>query len=753
MSSGTSSKVVNLRGSRGGGDMARHANSPTLLSQLQDVGRQRLMALLQELFDNSDDALFDLADRAENNAEQNLYFESMRELRIKRRGIENHFALAIHEAFRLLAGEAPAKPKKELDDISEDELSLVGNDELEALVAVDGMIAKAMSLYPMALSQLTLRIGSVTGSKLDSRRNPLGPAVVCHAFLDACKDLQIDIKAKLIVFKLFDKYVASKLGGALEASNQLLINAGVMPNITTEGSHRRKSAPALDASLDQPTTQTAAGGAEDDPVWSDLQKLLHGSLRGAASGAPLLPAEPTPVLPRQTMMQLLSQLQSQQCQQMQSDLTAVSGGGLPAPQHLDVPALINKIKASQSGLTTQGIGQVEGDVINLVQMLFQFILDDRNLATPMKALIARLQIPMIKVALQDKTFFSRGGHPARKLLNEIATSALGWSATDRGGEMLFNKVESIVNRVLNDFDSDLSLFPDLLTDFVAFTERDRHRAGLVLQRTIDAEDGRAKTEAARAHVQKVIENLVAGRPLPDIGLKILHDSWSNVLFLSYLKHGDTSEQWTAAIDTAEQLVWSLAPVDQFNDRQTLLRQMPVLLKALREGLVKIGVNPHDMQQLFSALEQEHLVRIKGRSQVSAPLPLDAALGLESTAAAAPSSTNTRTQPTTDELLAGSRVVTETIDPQWLARVDAMGEGTWVELVQGDSRFRCKLAAIIRATGKYIFVNRAGQKVAENSREGLALDLQDGKVSLLDDGLLFDRALQSVIGNLRNYNKK
>lgn len=717
--------------------MARHANSPALLTQLQDVGRQRLMALLQDLFDNSDDALFDLADRAESNAEQNLYFESMRELRIKRRGIENQFSQSIHEAFRLIAGDAPVKSKKELDDISEDELSLVANDELEALVAVDGMIAKAMSLYPLALSQLTLRVGAVTGSKIDSRRNPLGPAVVCHAFLDACKDLQIDIKAKLIVFKLFDKYVASKLGGVLEAANQMLIAAGVMPSIATEGSHRRKSAPALDASLDAPAAP-APGVGDEDPVWNDLQQLLHGSARGA-----LLPAEPAPVLPRQTMMQLLSQLQTQQRQQMQADLSALGGNGLPSPQQLDVPTLINKIKAAQTGLAAQGIGQVEGDVINLVQMLFQFILDDRNLATPMKALIARLQIPMIKVALQDKTFFSRGGHPARKLLNEIATASLGWSAADRGGEMLFNKVESIVNRVLNDFDSDLALFPDLLTDFVTFIERERHRAGLVLQRTIDAEDGRAKTESARAHVQKVIENLVAGRPLPDIGLKLLHDGWSNVLFLNYLKHGDTSEQWTSAIDTAEQLVWSLGPVEQFADRQALLRQMPLLLKALREGLTKIGVNPHDMQQLFSELEKEHLVRIKGKPQAG----VDAALADASPASQA------RPQPTTDELLAGARVVTETIEPQWLEKVDALGEGTWVEMAQGDSRFRCKLAAIIRATGKYIFVNRAGQKVAENTREGLALDLQSGKVSLLDDGLLFDRALQSVIGNLRNYNKK
>jgi len=445
-------------------------------------------------------------------------------------------------------------------------------------------------------------------------------------------------------------------------------------------------------------------------------------------------------------MQLLSQLQQQQWHQMQTDIASQGSYALPLPSQLNVSTMLGQVMLKQDA-GSHSIGQVEGDVINLVQMLFQFILDDRNLATPLKALIARLQIPMIKVALQDKTFFSRGGHPARKLLNEIATASLGWTTTDRGAEALFNKVESVVNRVLNDFDTDLNLFPDLLADFVAFIEREKHRAGLVLQRTIDAEDGRAKSESARAHVQKVIENLIAGRPLPDIGMKILHDSWSNVLFLMYLKHGDTSDEWRLGIDTAEQLVWSLGPAEQISDRQALLRQVPNLLKALREGLSKIGLNPHDMQQIFSELEREHLLRIKGKPAQVADVSLDTALATPGLAADA------KPVLTIDALLAGTAAPAEAAAPEWVLKVESLREGTWVEMNQGDSKFRCKLAAIIRATGKYIFVNRSGQKVAESSRESLALDLQHGKVALLDDGLLFDRALQSVIGNLRTYNKK
>ena len=74
------------------------------------------------------------------------------------------------------------------------------------------------------------------------------------------------------------------------------------------------------------------------------------------------------------------------------------------------------------------------------------------------------------------------------------------------------------------------------------------------------------------------------------------------------------------------------------------------------------------------------------------------------------------------------------------------------MVRDDTRVRCKLAAFIKATGKYIFVNRSGAKMAEYHRDDLAVALQDGVITLLDDGLIFDRALESIIDNLRHSRK-
>src|SRR5690606_15576336 len=287
-----------------------------------------------------------------------------------------------------------------------------------------------------------------------------------------------------------------------------------------------------------------------------------------------------------------------------------------APRQFDVLQVLNQLLLKKLPDHAVSIGQVEDDTINLVSMLFQFIIEDRNLAAPIKGLLSRLQIPLLKVAMVDRSFFGKGGHPARKLLNEVANASLGWTpagAIER--DPFYKKIESLVETLVGGFDGDVAIFQDALTDFLAFVEMDRRRASLVEQRTIDAEDGRAKAELARQNVHLVLQSKVGARALPDVVTKLLNDGWSNVLFLICLKEGTDSESWQLALRTVDDLIESVSPVGNLNDRARLLRMLPTLLKNLRSGLSKIGFNPFEMNQLFSDLEQIHLQRLKREEAV------------------------------------------------------------------------------------------------------------------------------------------
>ena len=735
---GKRSKVVHLNSQHSSAEKPRYGRQSALLQDLQARGKQRLMSLLYDMFDNTDDALFELADKAESNALQNLFFESMREVRIKRRGIENYFGKNIEEAFRCVGDEhlktKGAEEPANLASVSEESLSLVAKDELEEVVASDSMVSKAMSLYPIPLSQLTIRINKVAAGKVDVKNNPLGPWVICQGFVGGCENLEIDIKAKLVLFKLFDRFVISRMASVLEDGNQFLISAGVLPRLKAEGpSHQARGqvAGAGAAGLSSEQVQS-----QDDDVFAGLQSLLSSTVAAASGGSGLLPVGQAPAMPRPLIMDLLSGLQNQQVQQLQAQ------GYARAEQNcLNIAALLDRELLAHESAQSHSLGKVDDDVINLVQMLFQFVLDDRSLAVEMKAIISRLQIPLIKVAMQDRTFFSRGGHPARKLLNEIATSAIGWLPPEEGQhDPLLEKVESVVTRVLNEYEDDMEVFQELLTDFVSFVAVEKRRVGLVERRTLDAEDGRAKSEAARAAVQQVIEDKMAGRCLPDVVVNLLRDAWSNVLFLTYLREGDESEEWQLSTATIDELLWSV-DISQQVERKELLQRVPAILKSIREGLAKISFNHFDMNAMFGELEAVHLKRLKGQESFAE------AAALKPVVPQTDAAISSTADQALDDLCAE-------LDEKIYQQVDALTTGTWVEFhPSDDNTFRCRLAAVIKPTGKHIFVNRSGKKVAEQSRDGLANDIQSGIVSLLDDGLLFDRALESVIGNLRDLKGK
>jgi hypothetical protein len=740
---------------------------PLVLSQVRDKAAQQLRGALQALFDNADDSLFEMADRALSNAEQNNFFEAMRDLRLKRKGIERDFLHKVLEAFASL-NQYQVSLAPSLERVSFDSLALVQNDALEESVAVESMVAKVLARDAAALNQLSARLNVIVTQKLDSQNNPLGPSSLAGLFLDACAGLGVEIKVKLIILKLFEKYVLSELDQLYAEANQALIAAGVLPELKSATPPRR--APNRTASSSA-SSRSEGSAAVDGEAVQEMFGALQGLLAQVRSSAPS-PARPADALPISSddLLRLLSHLQQR----------APQGASSEADVREQLQGLLQR--ASAKAGKARVVGEVDEDVINLVSMLFEFILDDRSLPDSLKALIARLQIPMLKVAVLDKTFFGRGSHPARRLLNEIASAALGWSEQgDQQRDSLYQKIEHVVQRLLNDFVDDPQIFSDLLADFIAFTGDERRRSELLEQRTRDAEEGSAKAALARREVEQALNQRLVGKTLPQVVVRLLQEAWSQVLLLTCLKHGAQSSEWQAVLQTMDELIWSLSPSLQVADRSRVLGVLPRLLRGLREGLDGAAVDPFVSIELLSQLRPLHrqvLLRLLPPVVAPAPsaVPAEASVATDGQTSLVLSSADAteHTAPVAEEnyppvdpapemvevveeivLLAPGEVAPTEAPPaladddEALLQVDNLRVGSWLEIQQdAEHKLRCKLAAVIKPTGKYIFVNRTGIKVLEKTRMGLAVEFRRQAIRLLDDALLFDRALESVIGNLR-----
>ena len=734
---------------------------PSSLVRLRDRTSARFRDLLAEFFDGADDALFDLSDRSHSNAEQTTYFDAMRELRMQRKSITLAFQQWLGRAFDEGGRFEPVNYAGNEMATDRDSLSLVDDEALEEQVAIDNMVLKIRNRYSEPVELLRLRIAELLGGRdLASAQNPLGPEVICHGLAQSCTGLDIDIRSRLVIFKLFDRLLIGRLGQLYSEANQQLIDEGVLPQLRNpsqaqqSGSSRRAAAPSSGGGTD------GHSGSDQGYTLETLTQLMHAPAEGAGGampGMPVMGAAGAGVGQADTreLVQLLSRVQ----------LESVSEPTTDSHDTFSLGTLVQQLVTEEK----KGVEQGDSDVINLVSMLFDFILDDRQLPETMKALIARLQIPLVKVALVDRDFFNRGGHPARRLLNELASAAMSWS-DDGSGEKdpLLGQMESTVSRVLNEFSDDPAVFQDVLDEFSAFMDKDRRRRELVEKRLRDAEEGRARDELARQEAESLIAGNARGRSIPEPVCAFLNDAWVRVLKWHWLREGEDSEAWRTICDTTERLVWSVDPQPRTRStRSVLLREIPHVVGKIREGLSAISWDAFEVERVLRDMELVHvdvLQQLNTAPDETSPSTGAGAFegsGFDITDSAPPGlgEAETASVETAPEMVANeadndseeSREQLQGADPQWLRRVDELGVGAWMEWRSGEGEavVRCKLAAVIRATGKYIFVNRSGARVAQFWRDDLARAMASGELQMLDDGMIFDRALESVIDSLRS----
>lgn len=720
-----------------------------------DLAQKELKVLLRAMFDSADDTLFKLSDKASSNERQERYFNAMRAVRLKRRQMETKFFEGFSQSFNDLSSGVSIAARQQ-DKVSMESLSLVENEELEERVALETMSNKATSSNKTTLSYLNKRIAYLLAKDdIPEAENPVAPINLCDHFADCIHLLELEIEARLIVYKLFDQFVLSKLSDLYESLDTLLVTHGALPDLSPK---KRQQASAASegqqvggGALNGQRIQGQAAG-DIKPIFRSLQKLLS---QVNQEYSDVMVAAPAYQGPTQSIGQLCQTLSNLEVPSANDENELQGWLKFDVREHLR-----GAIKASARDGRALPMSRKDNDAINLVAMLFEFILEDRNITPTIRAILARLQLPMVKLALQDQRFFDQKSHPARSLLNALASAAVGFNQeSDRFQERLKFKIEEVVSRVCDDFETNLDLFEMLLADFQVFQEKESHRVALVTQRLQDAEEGKAKTEKARVWVKATLNKVTEGyRPLPEFVETLLSDAWSKVLFLNVLKSGFESEEWNEAVFTIEQMLWTVAGEHNRSTRPVLLKVIPMVQKKLRKGLNDVSFNPYDSSRLLKELETLQINMLKDAStKDGTPEELEASKNYlvknhnpaerlrESEEELSP----TETMAAIDQVLTQqSHESDDDSLSEFLQKIDDFGAGSWFRMTKDDHEIRTKLAAALPKLDKYILVNHAGMKVHECGKVEFARMLRDGRISLIDNGAVFDRALKSVVQNLR-----
>jgi len=718
--------------------------------------RSHLAPMMITMLDNADVALLEFAGKAETNAAQAKLFEAMQELKRKRTEVEHGFFKTVDTGFKdFINGSLPSESMPVgFGDLTASKLSLVEKTDVEAALPVQNMIAKANANYSEQLYGLNQRLAVVNGgAKLSDQQLPGGPTQLSEAARGAFNLLVMDGKTRMIIYAVFERYVMRELLAMYEEYNRRLVNAGILPNLKYEirkqFDPRQVKASSGSAAPKVPSAPAAVEQTVGEEAFQSILELMarsHGISRdttGSMSATGEAISEAVAASSRSTLLGAIDSIQLEQSgseatTRFQSDVIENISVDLKLLEGLKT-TLAAERQRLYGGVDRRRVASADADIIDLVGMLFEYMLQDEALPNIVKALLSRLHTPYLKVAIVDRHLFTEKHHPGRRLLDVMAEAGTRWVTEDDLERGIFPCMTKIVERVLRDFKNDLSLFDELLSDFTAHLHEIEQKAKIIERRTVEAANGQARLNNARTQANDEIKNILLNTRLAQEAQTFMRQVWVEKLTFILLRENDgtDSEAWKLAVKLADDLVWSLRSHDDEAERDRVHEALPRLRKELRQGLEDLqGYGRRDNDRMFAQIctWQDHALNRANEPEAA--------------------STEVAEQPPIEAAQVEQQAEVDS-EPTLPAEVQAMIErlgdiefDTWFEFADADTgrHHRYKLAWYSKISSNYMFVDAMGVKAAEFTRAVLAEKLCSGRAHILEqhDKPFLDRALSTIL---------
>jgi hypothetical protein len=459
----------------------------------------------------------------------------------------------------------------------------------------------------------------------------------------------------------------------------------------------------------------------------------------------------TPIMATRALGEGLSRLQAGETEFALGEGTRVRFSGIPQGKH-------NVLRDLQDSELGQRVNQLESMTIELVAMLFDFVFETRDLPDGIKALLARLQIPVLKAAMLDGAFFAKKSHPARVLVNALAQAGLGWSSTMGYDDPLYRKIHDIVHAILDRFSDDLTIFEEQRTLLQEFLESEERAADANIQATADEIDETDRRELAPSVARRETEHRIETYPVPNFLASFLRGVWITRMEQIFRIAGESSEAWAQGLATIEDLVWSVQPKRTREDRRHLVALLPMLLKRIDEGIDGVAWPPEERDRFMENLVEAHAAAVKPGAifeelptevvveQAQAEAEQARAAGDEAAAARATERAEAMTK--AEPAPPVEQPAPAITDDEYLDIAQHLARGTWIEFEDEDGQLSfARLAWVSPLRGTYLFTNRQGHKALSMTAEELAELFRTDRARRVEDEPLLDQALTSVLENL------
>lgn len=551
--------------------------------------------------------------------------------RALRERIERHFAILLERAMQTMHTDL----REGLRAIRADELSLQDEAVMDRQIEVDRMVQRLRDADEASHGRLNLIIAQLHGvSQVRERENPFRPYLPARALYEAVGEMVKGEARATLLCEHLSTALAPHMHAYYGAILDVFEERGVMGRLVARPSAltraERERLGWQRAAEGMRTHADSSADGRDDPEQARRRRLLP-KLQQLMTGAAAT-SDGFPDLDAYQDAEALRGLVRAIGAHGAAMRAPAAAGTVPGAHLLDAHLLDALRAAQQAGLAGTGeseplvlarrLGAHDGgragrQHLDLLALLFEFMLEDRLLDARLRKEIGRLFVPFARCALAQPGMLQDAGHPAWRLLNRIGTVAAAIDADTPARAALEDAIRSAVDGVLRRCDGDAATFGAVESEFDAAVVAALHAAdarGADIAAAIGAAE---MLQLGRSGASAQLERLLAPLQVDPRVAAFLRTHWLDVL-----AHSAPDEAGHGQL--LAELVWSAQHKPDAAQHGALLRMLPGLVRRLREGLSRRGLAEAASKAALDELVPVHMDVLANRQGMGAGmLALDA----------------------------------------------------------------------------------------------------------------------------------
>lgn len=519
--------------------------------------------------------LFRLAETATSNQIEQELFNQYRQLKSGAKVLSNVMRTKIKSMPQFISVEVNKSDNKM-------SLSLVEDEELSITLALTQLDSTLEVVSHGELYTLEKRMNVLFGNEhIDKTNMPFSPASVVWLFSHAFKSIEFAVEVKTMILDYLTKEFSRSINQAYHDINQVFISAGILPNIKPDiSAAKNRSESKVTSDIEDSVSQTIPedeNQVKADPI-STQSKVSNQNPQNRQY-------DPKTKQLVDSIFDMLSPTNSSNAQFNDSNMMGQSGSNdymsaQEYQQHTESPGraqpiadndfdqalaqisqesgvvatsrnihnlkemLADQVKNSTGNYAPE-LSQKQNKTLDLMGMVYDEIENDNSIDTHIRSSFNAINVPLLRMAVNDENFFTDSAHPARKFMELLVASSQKWHGTN-----VIKKVHQYSDSAAKTFDGSTSSFVAALKDLTQYLEMTENRAKKAEKKWVSAAQGKEKMEVTKAQVDAQLSEIIEGCEIKFIRDIIMH-VWKDSLTLTLLREGRDSAQWKKKTESAK----------------------------------------------------------------------------------------------------------------------------------------------------------------------------------------------------------